>query len=136
MTGDATGKWFRVRLSDGFIVGVATMPWALALANLSPGEALAPFDAAINPRRVRWDGSGWAERAPEPRLEDDPRFMRRTGYPAAGEQLGLLMKLTRALLDLPALAEAVPNAVRTEAEALLADIEAVKANHPIESDTP
>lgn len=132
-----TGKWFRVRRADGAIVGVATMPLALALRNLGPGETLRPWAPGINPRHHRWGGRGvgWvaAERL-APARESDPRWLRSTGYPSAGAQLGALMKLTRALLDAPALAGAIANDVRVEAEALLAEIDAVKAAHPIESD--
>lgn len=115
-------KNFRVR-EDGTIAGLSEMPVELAEANLGEGEVLLPFDPSVTPRLHRWSFEDhlWVPMDPEPGPEDDYRFMRSTGYPSPGEQLGAIVKL---------LADPDDPAARQEFDALVAAIRAVKDAHP------
>lgn len=114
-------KLFRVRKDTGVIVGVVEMAPEDAEANLSDAEELVPFDPEVSPQVHRWSPEGWREEPIEdPRLSDYS-FMRRTGYPPVGDQLGAVMKLLANPTD--------PDA-RAEFEAILDTIAAVKAAHP------
>ena len=114
-------KHFRVRKDTGVIVGIPEMTYEDALANLPADEELVPYDPEVSPKVHRWSPEGWTV-APvaDPRLTDYS-FMRRTGYPSVGEQLGAVMKL---------LADPTDPDARSEFDAILADIQAVKAAHP------
>lgn len=119
--------WFRLA-ADGRIVGRTHQAESQARANLRPGETLVPAEPGVDPRRHRRDLTAdcWIEAeqtAPAP----DPRFLRRTGYPDTGDQLGALMKITARLLA----GERPTDAERAEFAAIAAEIARIKAAHPI-----
>lgn len=114
-------KFFRVREDTGVIAGISEMAYELALANLKEGEELVPYDPEVSPKVHRWSPEGWTvDPIEDPRLTDYS-FLRRTGYPSAGDQLGAVMKL---------LADPSDPAARAEFDAILDTIAAVKAAHP------
>lgn len=113
-------RFFRIS-SDGAIVGISEMSEAVARINLGPGETLLPWQDGVSPERNRWDGERFVAREPAPTLQDDYAFMRSTGYPSVGDQLGAVMKL---------LANPSDTEARVEFEQVLAQIEAVKKAHP------
>lgn len=118
--------WWRVG-PEGRIVGIAEASREVAEMNLGEGEVLLPAEPGIDVRRDRWDAEAgrWIVAGPaEP--EYDIERMRRTGYPPAGDQLGVLIKIVRRLLagEDPTPEEAA------EFAAICAGIDAVKAAHP------
>jgi hypothetical protein len=123
-----TQSWFRMD-AGGNVVGVSESDLATAEMNLSEGQYLLPADPDVNPRTDVWDKGAerWIHGAVAlPRLEDDPLYMRRTGYPTLPEQVGVLMKIaTYAVAGVP-----VPQDVRDEFADLNAQIAAVKTAHP------
>lgn len=123
-----TQSWFRMNAS-GRVDGIAESARADAEMNVAPGQYLLPYDPAVNPWTDIWDvdAERWIHGAePLPRLEDDPLYMRHTGYPGLPPQVGVLMKIAAAVLS----GDPVTPEVRTEFAALAGEIAAVKTAHP------
>lgn len=118
-------SYFRVN-PDGSVAGISDSDEATAKMNLSGGQYLRPFDPAVDVIRDRWDGMAWVRATARARPEDDPDFMRRSGFPEVREQIGALIKVVSALLS----GEPVAAADRAEFDAIVARIQAVKAEHP------
>ena len=113
-------RWFRIAAA-GRIAGLCDMDEESALLNLGKGEFLVPFDPTVSPRDHRWTPEGWAALPAAPERTEDWSFMRGTGYPPVGEQLGAVMKV---------LADPADPEARRELDSLLDQIAAVKAAHP------
>jgi len=113
-------RFFRIDAA-GRIVGISDMDEATAQKNLGEGERLLPFDPAVSVRGHFWTGETWAALPPEPDRIDDWVFMRATGYPSVGDQLGAIMKV---------LAEPAGADARCELDSLLQRIAEIKAAHP------
>jgi hypothetical protein len=126
-------KHFRINRDTGRVTGISTMSLQLALANLGPDETLVPFDPSVNPKTAAWNRlfQTWETvESIEPNPEDDYAFMRSSGYPALGEQVGFLMKLLAVIFDDPNITQNVPEPLQREGRALLDRIDALKAAHP------
>lgn len=104
---------------------------ATARMNLRDGEILVPENPEIDLREVKYDRrkKAWVPRKSLPkeyRLEDDYRYMRRTGLQdLIGDQVGVLMKIAGYALA----GEPVPADVRAEFKAVTDKIEAIKGEH-------
>lgn len=128
-------RFFRVRQSDGVIVGRGELRGALADAPAPAGLVLVPWQAGVGHRTHVWDFEAGAfvpaDLPQPPNPEDDYRFMRRTGYPADGDQLGALVRLMGVLRDIPEIAAALEAAGHAaEVDGILSDVAAVKAANP------
>lgn len=123
-----TQSWFRMN-AGGRVAGVSQSDRQTAEMNLSEGQYLLPHDPTVNPKTDTYDEieEQWVRGTVAlPRLEDDYRFMRRTGYPSLPDQVGVLMKIAvYALAGKP-----VPQSVRDEFEVMQAMIDKVKTDHP------
>lgn len=109
-------KYFRIKKTDGRIVGISTMSEADARLNLQEDEDLLPFDENVR-KHHRWINGAWVE-GPKPKdLSEDWSFMRRTGYPVVAEQL-------EAITDYLCFGD------DTKLKALREKILATKADHP------
>lgn len=104
-------RWLRID-QNGRVTGVTEGDRATAELNCRPGEMVKPCEglSVVNHTRP----------------EDDPFFMRRTGYPDLAEQVGALMKVVPALLA----GESVDVAARAELLAIVDRIATTKAMHP------
>ncbi len=118
-------SYFRVN-PDGSVAGISDSDEATAKMNLAEGQYLRPFDPAVDVTQDRWDGKAWVRAGARSRPEDDPDFMRRSGYPDLREQVGALMKVVPALLS----GDPVSAADRAEFDAIVTRILGVKAEHP------
>jgi len=117
-------SYFRMN-PDGAVAGISDSDEATAKMNLAGGQYLLPFDPAVDVTRDRWDGEAWIRTAPRARPEDDPDFMRRSGYPDLREQVGSIMKILAGVLD-----GAVPADAEAEFRSIAARIQQVKAENP------
>lgn len=123
-----TQSWFRMN-AGGRVAGISQSDQKTAEMNLTEGQYLLPFDPSVNPKTDTYDEveEQWVRGAVAlPRLEDDYRFMRGTGYPGLPEQVGVLMKIAVYALS----GEPVPQGVRDEFETINGKITEVKADHP------
>lgn len=123
-----TLKWFQIEKTTGYIVAIESMSEEDAHRNCASENVIMPAVEHINPTTHRWDFGvqTWVDLPLPRRPEDDFRFMRRTGYPDVGEQVGALVKIMAAMLS----GEPVSLADRSEFDAIVSRIHSVKTDHP------